>query len=375
MSMPVEGPIRLLLIAPVKPGETNGGAIVLARHLCRDADLILHAAEPDPPRGTLWQRLSKSRFSALANDLAEMQPFRAHADDLATVREFAPHALVTLAHGGEYRRALGLARATGLPLLTFFHDHWPSMIRLTGWGRGVARRAFAKLARESAAALCVSQPMAEAIGNPPSARVLLPIPGPGTQFAERSQAGRLTVAYSGNLFDYAPAMGAIADLLLNDPAIALTIRGPNPNWSVQQLARLTDAGIYQPPLARADYEAWMMAQDAHLCALSFDPAMALRMRTSFPSKMLEMFRFGRPVVLWGPDHAAGVEWARQHDAALVVADPQPQALAAALRRLAEDEALYRHYRDAARRAADLTGHDRLQTQFRQHLAQVLAARG
>lgn len=374
MSLAAEGPVRLLLIAPIKPGETNGGAIVLDRHFCHDPGLDLYAAEPDPPRGGLWQRLQRSRLNVLLNDLSEMAPVRALPHDLALVRDMAPQALVTLAHGSEQRRALGLARATGLPLITFFHDHWPSIVRTTALGRVAARRAFERLARESAAALCVSQPMYEAIGSPPSARVLLPIPGAGTAFAERGESGPLRVAYSGNLYDYAGPMGAIADLLVADPAITLTIRGPNPAWAPERLARLAGAGVYQPPLDRAGYEAWMMHQDAHLCALSFDPAMAFRMRTSFPSKMLEMFRFGRPVVLWGPADTAGVEWARAHDVALVVDDPDPQALAAVLRALAQDASLYGRYRDAARRAADMTGHDEIHAQFRQHLDDVLQLR-
>lgn len=367
------GKLRVMLVAPVKPGETAGGSIVLERHLCHDRDLELFAAEPDPPPTGLVRRLRTTRLARFANDLAEMRPFRADPADLATVREFRPHALVTLAHGTEYRRALGLSRASGVPLVTFFHDHWPSMLALTPWGRRAATRAFLALARESRTALCVSEPMLEAIGHPPSGRVLLPIPGAGTAFAERSGAGKLSVAYSGNLFDYAPAMGAIADLLLGDRQVALTIRGPNPNWPPDQLARLTGAGIYQRPLDRAGYEAWMVAQDAHLCALSFAPELALRMRTSFPSKMLEMFRFGRPVVLWGPAWAAGVEWAKKYHVALVVDSADPAAVAAVLRRLAEDTAYYAHYRDAARRAAHLADNAAIHAEFRRYLTEAVGA--
>jgi glycosyltransferase involved in cell wall biosynthesis len=75
-------------------------------------------------------------------------------------------------------------------------------------------------------------------------------------------------------------------------------------------------------------------------------------RYSFPSKLTEYCRYERPIVVWGPEFAACVAWARKADGAVVVTDPDPAAVISALDRLAGDPALARRYSDASRRMAE-----------------------
>jgi len=370
--MKLPRPLRLLLISFVVPGEKNGGEIVLDRHLGRDPEIELRVAEPEPvPKGVVG-RLRLTRLSTALNDLSEMRPFQANQADIALVREFRPDAIVTVGQHVEYRRAIGLARRTGLPLITFFHDLWPAMIKLSPLGRWASQRAFRTLAAESSLCLCVSENMFAELGHPASGRVLLPIPGPGVPASDSPfLMSPLKVGYSGNLYQHGPTIGMVADQVLDVPDISLTIRGPNPEWSGERLARLTKAGIFRPPLERDAYERWMASLDVHLCTLMFDAPQASFARTSFPSKFLEMLRFGRPVVLWGPDYAAGVQWAIKHDAALVITSPDPTEVVGALQWLANDRALYAKFQNAARRCAELASYEVLHSQFKSHLREIL----
>jgi len=214
--------------------------------------------------------------------------------------------------------------------------------------------------------------MLEALGRPASGRVLLPAPGQVRAAAPfKPVTGRLHIGYSGNLFDYGPAIGALADVMARAPEIQFTVRGRDPSWNAEMLARFSAAGLYQPALERDAYEAWAAELDAHLCILSFDLAVAARMRTSFPSKILEVLRFGRPVVLWGPEGSAGVQWAQATGGALTVTSPDPTDAMMALRALATDKGVYRRYSEAARKCAHEFSFCVLHQQFREHLGQVI----
>jgi glycosyltransferase involved in cell wall biosynthesis len=80
--------------------------------------------------------------------------------------------------------------------------------------------------------------------------------------------------------------------------------------------------------------------DAVILPYSRDPVHERLYRTHFPSKLPEYLALGMPVLMSGPDYAAGVAWAASHpQAALRLPDDDPEKLRAALEELESDPEL------------------------------------
>jgi glycosyltransferase involved in cell wall biosynthesis len=96
------------------------------------------------------------------------------------------------------------------------------------------------------------------------------------------------------------------------------------------------------------------------------------METSFPSKMLEMAQFGKPLVIWGPEYCSAVQWARQGNRALCVTDQNPDALRHALEKLAVSTDEQQRLAAAALQSAQTDFNpDRIQAQFMDALRSVI----
>jgi hypothetical protein len=60
---------------------------------------------------------------------------------------------------------------------------------------------------------------------------------------------------------------------------------------------------------------WLAADD-RLAVMSFEPEQEVMVRTSFTTKLLDYCRFGKPVILWGPDYCASIRVAKKKNAAI-----------------------------------------------------------
>jgi hypothetical protein len=76
--------------------------------------------------------------------------------------------------------------------------------------------------------------------------------------------------------------------------------------------------------------------DALLVVMSFEREHELFMRTSFNTKFADYTAFGKPIIFWAPDYAAPMGLARRLNATMVVNSREPEALTAAVRKLAAD---------------------------------------
>lgn len=81
------------------------------------------------------------------------------------------------------------------------------------------------------------------------------------------------------------------------------------------------------------------AADALLICYDFSPVAFRNARYSMPSKTTECMASGTPCLVYGPPGLPVVEYARRSQWALLVDDPSPQALDAAIIRLVKDNAL------------------------------------
>jgi glycosyltransferase involved in cell wall biosynthesis len=215
--------------------------------------------------------------------------------------------------------------------------------------------------------------MRELLGPHPNVQVLHPIPAKTNPILlARMPHGVFRVMYHGNLFDYGPMVAEALAELKSHAQVRLEVRGGNPRWPEHFRQEMQREGLWHDYAPRAVLDGWMGTANAFLVPMVFEPAMRRRMETSFPSKMLEMAQFGKPLVIWGPEYCSAVQWARQGNRALCVIDSNPAALRQALEKLTASPTEQQRLAAAARQAAQNDFNpDGIQAQFMKALRNVL----
>ncbi|MEP3477685.1 MAG: glycosyltransferase [Fuerstiella sp.] len=346
--------IRVILISSVLPTNTSAGNVVLHRHLVNRPNIQLQICENLQPK---WTPVSLLRriASAIGATLPRVgQSVLLSADGNwftppAYVPSGQPTVVLTVAHGDLYAPAIRYAEKHDLPLVTFFHDWWPDIANVTASRQAKIEKQFRELYQRSSLALCVSEGMREHLGDHPNSHVLLPIPSQ-TSLPTRSTGkcgNPIRVAYAGNLSEYGPMLQSLMEASLNFPSIKLEVRGANPDWPTEFQQEMRRRRMWLPFAAVQEFEAWMSSVDAFLIPQSFDPASARMMETNFPSKLLEMAQWGKPLVLWGPKSASGLQWNR-NGMAVGVTTPDPNVVIQALLHIQKDSGQYQTLCEATR---------------------------
>lgn len=344
--------MRILFLSSVPALDTSAGAVVMRRHLDRLDPAryqILHAyAEPSPDpavvvigRSPWHRRLAATRFHfhlfqldqglAMGRDLRDLE----HARD-----SFQPDLVLTVAEPPLHLVARRFARRHRLPLVAIFHDWvpvwfapYPITRRLVAWQLRATHRA----ARIS---LCVTSELRAMLGSRhPDARILPPIPSatPVTAPHTPHPASPPLLVYCGRADGiYSPLLDDLTAFLLNASEQAparLRILGGTPAWPSERVAAAKAAGYLAGFLPPAAFAAELAAADVLLVCCPFSTWAEPIARASFPSKLVEYCRYGRPILLWAPPHAAAATWARRTDAAELVTSPDSAALTLAISRL------------------------------------------
>ena len=105
------------------------------------------------------------------------------------------------------------------------------------------------------------------------------------------------------------------------------------------------------PLAYGtEFDDWNASADVFLVPQSFATADRRMMATNFPSKLPEMAKWGRPLVLWGPQYASSLRW-NQDGHALGITDSDPDAVIQELLHIHEDSDAYEELCRGARQVA------------------------
>lgn len=348
--------MRILYLASVPALETGASPVVLLRHLKRLSDrhelaYVCDQPEPSPfPRHLrlsepAWLRvLRRTRNAALA---VEFNDALARAYPLAPLRrllrEFQPDLVLTVALGPLHLVARRLAARHTLPLVSLFHDWSPAWFTRSPFARRLYGRQILRTYRDSAVSLCITPEFREYLGPAhPDARVLAPIPaGPPWTGPVGPSPARLAV-YAGAVHGiYQPQALALIRALRSRTASRpdILFLGPAPHWPEADLHHARDSGLLGGFLPRPDLELNLASAPALLVTSPFDSRYDAIARYSFPSKIAEYCRFSRPIVLWAPAHSAAAAWARRTSAALLVSEPAPAAVLAALESLANDPVL------------------------------------
>lgn len=367
------GSRRLLFIGSLDAAPTGGGPIQFHRHFVERHDFAFSKlVEPAQPRlnslrtglarlDSMIDRLSRTRlfphFVSLDLWLAARRAVPALLREAKAVQ---PDAIVTVAYGAYGFAAQSVAKRLGLPLITFFHDWWPDLgalqsrlgIRVFDWR---TRRLY----RKSDLALCVCEGMKQELGAHPNASVLYPIGGaPPVLATPRVARSRPRVVYLGGMTRaYGRMLSALSRAYTTASGTRpweLAVFGDARDWPPGEANEAARAGIYRG-LRYGDAAAGELSEaDIFLLVMDFEPETVRRVRTSFPSKLLDYCAHGKPVIAWVPEYSSVAAFCRNAEFPVLCPNPDPHALvrqidsavadagwvarnAAAARRLAETE--------------------------------------
>lgn len=365
---PGPGPLRVLAISSLYPPHHLGGYELVHRGVderlrAGGADVrvlvtdhveqgALERRLPDGPgvhrelrwywRDHAFPRMSPARTLGLERH--NHRVLRRH------LGEHRPDVVVFWAMGGMSLSLIGAVRRAGIPAVFVVHDRWP-----------IYAPVFDRFARGVRPLLGARGPVARALGSdrprgpegpvllnslrladelvrtgsiPPGWSVLAPgVALPEAPAPERAWGGRLLCL--GRLDERKGLDVAVDALALLPDATTLTVVGGGDESVAGDLRRRADAAgtghrlALRPAVERDALPALFAAHDALL--------FPVRWSEPFGLVPLEAMAFGRPVVSTGVGGQA--EYLRDGENALVVPADDPGAVAAAVGRLAGDDAL------------------------------------
>jgi hypothetical protein len=346
-----------LIVASALPYESTGTSIVLRRLIenLRADEAVLLARAPNPgvrltrprlpipaiPVRWLPLGLRGERFSRMAGIAPGL------AQGLGAVRRHGCGAILAM-FPDEFSLTTGylLHRATGLPLVAYFCDLYLEDRRGRGWEAGIARWVQSRVLRAATRLITLNRGMErfyrerygiEAVTVPTCINQQVPEaenpPPPGRP---------LRIAYSGNVNDTRiSSLKMIVEAVGGDPDFAIRYFAP------QSPAMLERLGVWAPN-ASAEFvgdDATLLARlrdcDVLFLPLTFEVTVHSRdqMATCFGTKAFEYFLAGRPVLVHCPSDYFMARFFHEGGCGLVVSEPSPEALRAALVRLRGDETL------------------------------------
>jgi glycosyltransferase involved in cell wall biosynthesis len=281
------------------------------------------------------------------------------------IHSFQPHVIVTVAHGSWHIKARGIAKQFQLPLVSLFQDWWPDFPEIPLAFRSRVEREFHETCAASDVVACVSDGMCRELGKPENAVVMYDAPPLVVRREDKCEFQvPLRVAYFGNLSEYGPLIENALRVLSSSDQVRLEVFGSRPVWTSGAEEEFRSRGLYHGFIPSNELPESLREFQAALVVMSFAPSDRRRMRTSFPSKLIEGMCLGLPIAIWGPEYCSAVKWARTGERALCVTDPNPSAIRQALEELAaspaKQERLAKSSREAA--ASDFN-HEGIQMQF------------
>ncbi len=357
--MPPKNRQRLAFYSSIPCAPTFGGPLQIYRHFRERSDFELIDLNPEEekpwdgllPRGVvtspLFRRLCRTRLYPWLIYASSHTNLRAQARELAAkIKECSAVALVTVAYGRRCHVCRRAAKIAGVPLVTFYHDWWPDLvIGKTPRTLALMDRQFRNLARDSGLIFPVSESLLQELGGHPNAVVLPPIPATFPSKCQGLAQSLLgdppdspqpkRLVYAGTLQGaYGEMIRALAREMLSQRDCGWILRcyGVATEWPEEERAHLAATGVYGGQLAQGpELAAALSGADALLVVMDFLPEHRRRVRTSFPSKILDYLHFRKPIIAWGSDDCTAVKWITESTLGHSVTAATPKALVDRLR--------------------------------------------
>jgi glycosyltransferase involved in cell wall biosynthesis len=347
---------KLLFIGSLDVAPTFGGPIQFYRHFVQRNDFEFHKLVEKPqPRlanlqtGQPWldravDRASRTRFFP---HFAAYNEWRGVGKAVPGLVEEAirvrPDAIVTVAFGAYGFAAERVAARLRLPLITFFHDWWPDITLESRPGIAAFDRRMRRLYRRSDLAFCVCDEMKQELGGHPNAKVLYPISSSPNGYAARATIReRSRVVYLGGMTKgYGRLLYALSQAYAGGPARPweLAVFGETRDWPAEAVAQATASRVYRGTRYGDDALQELADADVFLVVMDFEQESRRRVRTSFPSKLLEYCAYRKPIVIWAPEFSSVARFAAQTDFALLHTADDPASFMQRLNSLTRDKAL------------------------------------
>jgi glycosyltransferase involved in cell wall biosynthesis len=361
------------------------------RHLERlQGKWEIHRAHPAPPLPgenhfhelplrSLYRSLAKSRYRRWVEGI-DMIVGVSVSDRVvkAVIDEVRPDVILQVVEGSLPHSVRRAAASRSIPVISVYHDWAPLFVDMPGKLRPIADRRFAGVARDCAATLCISEELRDAIpcrGERiwlppiPDAAPLRDLPGP--------VPGDFHAAYAGvfHYFHSTEIVGLCSELNRRNLPGALRLYGLEPDWSSPAMEPVRSGGFYHGLLKGRGFQEALGRASALLVVKPFDRYWTNFARYSLSSKITEYCRYGKPIVIWAPENAADVAWARRTGAAWVVTGSDPSAVADALAQIQREPERARKAAALAKEQTDGVFHpDRLQRIFEDSLTRAVSRR-
>ncbi len=360
---------RILYISSVLPDTSCGAHIAIYRHfvLRQDFDVAVCGYVSDNAmvtekftmrRSTIFGRFFRTRFSRIAYNIEYFLSWhRVPAQLEAYARRFAPDAIFTVPDNMHSGLALGLSRKLRKPLIIDLQDLFPlsrfipAFMEPYPWMRRYLMRNTIALERKADLAFYTSEGMMQYFNGNLNAHVLYPI-GDFDLAATEAKSGppseRLRLVYAGNCYGaYGRMLLAFSKLVKGHPSIDFRIFPVGKGWSDEDIAEMTEAGIYQSFLPFAELKKQLAACDAFLTVMSFEEGEKPFVSTSFTTKWLDYAPLGKPIFVWAPDYSSATIFAKKYQCGVVTSTPDAADL---LKAILETTASPQAWKDYGQRA-------------------------
>lgn len=339
--------MKIILISSVKLGDKSAAAITLGRHLHAEADIEVRQL----PSGAgelfsfpLWEkfltRLSRTRLARFIHDARIVLHLYLPLHWLLPPPGGGeqPTLVMTVAYGTGWLLARKYAARYSLPLVVRFDDWFPDCALVHRWVKKFLDHEFHRAHREAALSICISEGMRAELGGAERSVVILPIPEAERKTPPaRAHEAPFRICYLGNLYDYGPMLGRLAEEAEKSSDLRFEFRGGDEaNWPNDLKARMKSRGQLHGFLEGRGFQDWYENFDAYLVAMFFEKEQGRRVRTCFTTKLLDYASLGRPVIIWGPEDASVVRWARRTGAATCITNSDPRAVISAAKELSAD---------------------------------------
>ena len=348
--------IKIILISSTLPRDTSAGEVVLYRHLTQFPGLSLSIASDQEfklqsteliklKNNNILNRLVRTRYHKWFHDIIQcLRPFFNYRQLRKYLTNNKIDLILTVAEGIHWIAAQKISKEFNIPLVTIFHDWWPDMALTHTWTKKILDKKITSLYSQSQLVFCVSEELKKNLGEHSNVKILYPIPAKNLDKQNISQtetegkssfkliyAGRLSLFYSLPLQELSRTfLFQYAD---QDSKLKLKLFGSLPNWSTLLLDQLKDKNIYGGFISRELLTTELQNADALLVIIPFNTKSRRWAETSFPSKLIEYCKFGKPIIIWGPNYSNAVKWAVQHQSALIVTSPSVHDLLTAMNKL------------------------------------------
>lgn len=354
--------VRILYISSVVPDTTSGGRLAMYRHFIvrQDFDLRIVSAgralgsdvsSYEIAVGKMRNRLRRTRFARLAYNWDYIWNWMTLPPDVERLAlQYRPDVVFTIPDNWHCGLAWQLAHRLGVPLVVNFQDLFPVSKFLYAFERplpGVSRwlmKKFQFLNREAALVFYTSEGMRDWLGGHPNGHVLYPIGDKPSEIVKpqlAANADSCTIVYAGNCYGaYGRMLLELAYELRKWPTISLQIFAAGNDWPPEVLESMRSSGIYMGFRPFGKLKQFLAMADAFLTVMSFEEAEEPFVRTSFTTKWLDYAPYGKPIIAWAPEYSSAATFARSTGAGVVVNDPGPSVLLAAVQKLLSDRAAW-----------------------------------